>query len=532
MPDPEPASRLLVSFNNCHSFRQVDPSPPRCYHSCITVKLSKLEIRFLATLRRADVIRPGSRIAVGVSGGADSVALFRLLHKLRESLGITLLILHFDHCLRGEESTADSEFVKSLAQAHHAEYFTDRADVASFAKKNRLNLEDAARRLRYAFLERIVSEGRATNVAVAHTADDQAETVLARILRGSGPSGLASIYPTLGSVIRPLLGFRRDELRAYLRSLRQPWREDTSNTDISRQRAQIRLQLLPILERDFSRSIVERLCTLARLAREENEFWDALVEDRFIALTRQSGDSGTRSIVIPISALLTPLSLTPAISNDSAASQSTKTVTERLIRRLYKGIRGDARNLTAKHVDAIYQLATAGMSGHQLDNLPGVCVERIFDELAFSPRAVPDKGIRHSRVRSARTSYHYVVNVPAAGSAAVPVPELGTRLLLKVIDWPSMRRDTKRDDALDADLLPTTLTLRNWQPGDAYRPRGHSQKRKLKELFLSRRVPRDERTFWPVVEAGGRIVWSRGMPPAADFCVSDGTRSGILIDEG
>jgi tRNA(Ile)-lysidine synthase len=114
---------------------------------------------------------------------------------------------------------------------------------------------------------------------------------------------------------------------------------------------------------------------------------------------------------------------------------------------------------------------------------------------------------------------------------AISVPELGTRFLLKVIDWSSTERDTKREDTLDVELLKSTLTLRNWQPGDAYRPRGHRQVRKLKQLFLARRVPRGERAHWPVIECGGRIVWVRDMPPASDFCAGDRTRTGLRIEE-
>jgi len=487
-----------------------------------------LERQLLKALRRTVMILPGDRVGVGVSGGADSVALFRLLEALRKDLGITSLILHFDHCLRGEESASDAQFVKSLARDHHAEFICDRADVSAFAKKRRLNLEDAARRLRYAFFERIVAEGRVTRVAIAHTADDQAETVLARLLRGTGPSGLAGIYPTLGAVVRPLLDYRREPLREYLRALGQPWREDTTNTDISRQRAQIRSQLLPVLERDFSPAIVQRLNDLARLSREEHEFWDVLVEDRFRSLARKKSNG---AIAIAPADLLSPLSLQHGAAPHSGFSPSVKSLTERLVRRLYKGIRGDYRNLTAKHVEQVFQLAEQGTSGQQLD-LPGdILVQRSFDELIFSARATPGTPRCSVATNSVAPAYHYTVSVPATGTASVPVPELGTRLLLKVIDWSSVQRDTIRDDALDADLLPRTLTLRNWQPGDAYRPRGRRQRHKLKELFLSRRVPRSQRYSWPVIEAGGRIVWSRGMPPAADFCVREGTRSGILIDE-
>lgn len=488
----------------------------------------KLERQLLNSIRRTGMILPGDRVGVGVSGGADSVPLFRLLEALRKDLGITLLILHFDHCLRGEESAADAQFVKSLARDHHVEFVCDRADVSAFAKKHRLNLEDAARRLRYAFFERVVAEGRVTRVAIAHTADDQAETVLARLLRGTGPSGLAGIHPTLGAVVRPLLDYRREHLRDYLRALGQSWREDTTNSDISRQRAQIRSQLLPVLERDFSVHIVQRLNDLARLSREERQFWDALVEDRFGSLVRKKSNG---AIAITPRDLLSPLTLQHGAAPQTDTSAPVKSLTERLIRRLYKGARGDYRNLTTKHVEQVIELAEQGTSGQRLDLPGGILVERTFDELIFSARATPGTPRRSSATNSVAPAYHYTVSVPSTGTASVSVPELGTRLLLKVIDWSSRQRDTIRDDALDADLLPRTLTLRNWRPGDAYRPRGRRQRHKLKELFLSRRVPRTQRSSWPVIEADGRIVWSRGMPPAADFCVREGTRSGILIDE-
>jgi tRNA(Ile)-lysidine synthase len=488
----------------------------------------KLEQQLLKAIRRTAMILPGDRVGVGVSGGADSVALFRLLEALRKDLGITLLILHFDHCLRGEESAADAQFVKSLACQYHVEFISDCADVSAFAKKQRLNLEDAARRLRYAFFESIVAGGRITRAAIAHTADDQAETVLARLLRGTGPSGLAGIYPTLGAVVRPLLDYRREQLREYLCALGQPWREDATNSDISRQRAQIRCQLLPVLERDFSIHIVQRLNDLARLSREEREFWDSLVEDRFRSLSHNKSNG---AIAITPADLLSPLPLQQLAAIQSGSAAPAKPLTERLIRRLYKGIRGDYRDLTAKHVEGIFQLAQQGASGQQLD-LPGdILVQRSFDELIFSARANPGTPRRTVATNSAAPAYHHTVSVPATGTASVSVPELGTRLLLKVIDWSSRQRDTIPDDALDADLLPRTFTLRNWQPGDAYRPRGRRQRHKLKELFLSRRIPRSQRFSWPVIEADGRIVWSRDMPPAADFCVREGTRVGILILE-
>ena len=161
------------------------------------------------------------------------------------------------------------------------EFVIAREDVGAEAARQGWNLEDAARRLRYGFFDRVINEGKATHIAVAHTADDQAETLLAHLMRGTGPTGLAGIYPVAGAIVRPLLGTRRESLREYLRANGQTWREDSTNRDVRRTRARIREQLLPVIERDFSAAIVGHLGELARLAREEGNFWDALVEDRF-----------------------------------------------------------------------------------------------------------------------------------------------------------------------------------------------------------------------------------------------------------
>lgn len=485
-----------------------------------------LEQSVLESIRDSRMLASGDRVGVAVSGGADSVALLRILENLRVELGFTLLVVHFDHCLRGGESKADAGFVADLARSSSLEFVLGSEDVAAAARLNGWNLEDAARRLRYAYFQRVVDDGRATRIAVAHTADDQAETVLAHLLRGTGLPGLAGIYPMVGPVVRPLLGTRRQDLRAYLHGQNQSWREDTTNTDQRRQRARIREQLLPLLERDFSPAIVGHLAELARFAREEEVFWRALVEDRFLARVKKTDAAFT----IQIPDLLSPLGAL-AVQNQSDSSSS-RSLTERLIRRIYEELRGDRRELSARHVEQVIRLAGQGSSGRGIELPRGIIVDRIFNDLVFS-------GGRSSRAPNSAAettppsnTYQYSVSLPAHGAATVSIPELGTCIRLKVIDWPSAASDTKRDGrALDADLLRTPLILRNWRPGDAYRPRGHRQARKLKQMFLAGRVPSRDRAHWPVLESDGRVIWARGMPPAEDFCARESTRMGLVIEE-
>lgn len=488
----------------------------------------------LETIRRSRLLAPGDRVGLAVSGGADSVALLHILGDLREDLGITLLVVHFDHQLRGAESDADTSFVAELARRRGLEFIVAREDVAAAAALHGWNLEDAARRLRYGFFQRVVERGLATRIAVGHTADDQAETVLAHLFRGTGLTGLAGIYPRVGAIVRPLLETRGEDLRTFLRARAESWREDSTNHDFRRMRARIREQLLPVLERDFSPAIVSHLSELSRFAREEESFWAALVEDRFASLCRQAGDA--RSIAIED--LLLPLGLMgrererASFSEPRVAANPCRSLTERLIRRLYESVRGDHRDLAACHVEQIIHLATESSSGKRLELPGGIVAERAFDEIIFAHQNQSSGRAFSKETNQRQDAYQYVVRLPEQGATTVSIPELGTSIRLKVIDCSSVPRDTKRDGkVLDAALLRTPLILRNWRPGDAYRPHGRRQPRKLKQMFLAGRVPNSERASWPVLESDGRVIWARGMPLAEDFCARDGTRRGVVIEE-
>jgi tRNA(Ile)-lysidine synthase len=501
----------------------------------------KLATAVLQAIERArpPLLSPGDRVGLAVSGGADSVAMLHLLGELRERLGLTLLVLHVDHALR-PDAAGDARFVKQLAESRGLAFFGQRIDVAAAAAKKKWNLEDAGRRLRYEFFARIVRENRADKIAVAHTMDDQAETVLARLIRGTGPAGLAGIHPLADRIVRPLLGFRRAALREYLGARGQSWREDSTNLDTTRQRAKIRHELLPPLERDFSAAIVPHLSELARLSHEEDAFWSALVEDRFAQLVEHRRDRS----VISVDALLRPL----ALRAEGAANQPSRensanplrTLTERLLRRLYQEARRASGELSAVHVEQLIHLADQSQSGRRIELPGGVIAERNFGEIAFYA------GGHRARVREAhgarRTgaqetspnarAYQYVVILRRDETANVAVPELGTCFRLKVIDWSSAERETiNRDSFLDLDRLPQPLFLRSWRSGDSYRPRGRRNRRKLKDMFVASRIAVGDRALWPVLESRGQVVWARGMAPAQEVCAGKETRTGVLIEE-
>ena len=246
-------------------------------------KHSKLAQTLLAHIRAEGLLRAGERVGVAVSGGADSVALLRLLLELRQELGVVLAVVHFDHKTRGKESQDDAEFVAELAKKHGLELFAGSGETPAYAGQNKLTLEEAGRYQRLSFFASLMETGAPLDtIATAHTLDDQAETLLMRLIRGSGMRGLAGILERLGTgapelgeglLIRPLLGVRRAALREYLKSLKQEWREDKSNLDRKHLRNRVRHELLPMLERNFNPAVAELLAQTAEIARAEEQYW-------------------------------------------------------------------------------------------------------------------------------------------------------------------------------------------------------------------------------------------------------------------
>ena len=228
-------------------------------------------------LNRA-LLRPGMRLAVAVSGGADSVALLRTLVKAAPEIGFVLSVAHVHHGIRTADADADAEFVADLAAKFGLAFHRENVDAPEAAQKNHETLEEAARNLRYAWFGKLLASDVADGVATAHTLDDQAETVLYKFLRGAWTEGLSGIHPVLahprGAILRPFLGVRRASIEAWLTIIGQPWREDATNADTSHTRNRLRHELLPALAA-YNPRIYEQLANFAILARDEDAFWQA-----------------------------------------------------------------------------------------------------------------------------------------------------------------------------------------------------------------------------------------------------------------
>jgi tRNA(Ile)-lysidine synthase len=412
---------------------------------------------------------PGCRVGLAVSGGADSVCLLKVLLEFAPRWDLRLLVLHLDHGLRGEESRADAEFVRRMAAESGLPCDVRAEDVAARGG----NLEQAAREARREFYLELLRAGRVDRVATGHTMDDQAETVLFRFLRGSGTAGLAGMRAlTPEGIARPLLELRRAEIRDWLSGRGIAWREDSSNGERRFARNRIRLDLLPALERDWNPSLAAALVQLARLARDEEDYWAQEIERLASEHLRVDGPA----VLLNARRLVR---LPPAVAR-------------RLVRRAIEKAKGDLSGMEFHHVERVLDLARKG-AGHGRLLLPGVDVWRSFD----------------------------FVRVSSGDTEAPTMPQ---------VVW-NEADDRGQGDCLDADLLIGDLEVRTWRPGDAMMLAGHRKETKIKDLFQRHRVPCWERAAWPILTCGGLVAWTRRFGADARFLAGGTSRKLIAVRE-
>ncbi|MBI4481790.1 MAG: tRNA lysidine(34) synthetase TilS [Acidobacteria bacterium] len=428
------------------------------------------------------MIRAGDTVLVGVSGGPDSVALLHSLAELRRPLRFQLGLVHLNHRLRGRQSEGDEAFVRALARKLGFNCIVQAVDVRAVASASRSNLEEAARKARLDFFRRAMEQSGAGKVALGHTRNDQAETLLMQLLRGAGLEGLVGMPPVKdGWLLRPLLEVSRQEVLDYLKSRRADFRVDASNLDLSYTRNRIRGRLIPFLEREFQASVVENLARTALVLQADLEFIQGQVETLFSRLFQQEEKGGALSVA--------ELVVLPA------------GLQRRLVRLAIQQVKGDLRGLELEHVEAVRRLLEPSRSGRRI-RLPGrISVAREFDQLRV------ERGVE----TGVAPAFRYPLNLPGA----VFVPEAGGW----VRAGPSVRPVRRSGLSVRISLakIPPGLTVRSRLPGDRYRPQGRRTYRKLKDLFIEARVPLARRNRVPLVVADGEIIWVPGFPPAAGF---------------
>jgi tRNA(Ile)-lysidine synthase len=450
------------------------------------------------TISRYSMLDPGDRVVVAVSGGPDSICLLSVLLALAQDLNLTLHVAHLDHMFRGRESAEEALFVADQAKTLGLPHTIEKFDVPAFCRERGLAAQAGAREVRYAFLSRVAAEVKATRIATGHTASDQAETLLLRLIRGAGLTGLSGIPPRRDNIVRPLIAITREEILEYLQTNGIKYVSDPSNTKPVYTRNRVRKDLLPVF-RQFNPRIVETLATAADLLREEDETAERQLAGIAAGIMEQRGDA--------------------VVLKREEFNRLPTAYRRRLIRKAVGRAGQDPARLSSVQIDDAVLFISTAQTGRAL-HLLGLQVAREYDELIVRPEA----GAK-----------------PYARDLAVPgitaIPELG-------LEVETMIRNRQTGDytdlpvqenyfwqaEFDYDKISPEIRVRNRLPGDWFCPAGMAGKsKKLQDFFVDIKLPRLERDNVLLVAAGEDILWVTGFRLDERFRTGDDTKKILVI---
>ena len=447
--------------------------------------------------RENHMFSSGDRVLVAVSGGPDSVALLHLLARITTELGLNLAVAHFDHGLRGRESTGDARFVAELAAGLSLPFHPGRGEVRDLARRGKISLQMAGRRLRLDFLRATCRAQSYNRLALGHTADDQVELFWLRLLRGASPEGLKGMWPaTPEGLVRPLLSVGKEVLLAWLARENLPYRTDTSNLSRAYLRNRVRLDLLPELTRLYNPRLKQAIWRTQALLQEEERFLSREAARAWADVAREPAGE-VISLDLPRLSALAP-------------------VLQKRVLRAAAGKIAAHLALTAAQVTALLDLARGSRSGGLVALGQDLRVARAGSELHFF-RPLPEPS-------GAATTL-------SAGADQGDSPE-GWR-------WRLSRRPVNPEENLrlaphralfDLDRVAFPLEVRHFRPGDRFWPQGAPGVKKLQDFLVDRKVPRWLRPHLPLVAGGREIYWVAGLRVADPVKITPDTRNVLQLE--
>ncbi len=432
----------------------------------------KIIDKAVKTIKKHSMINKGDTILIGLSGGPDSVCLTAILDKLRHNFNISLHALYVNHEIRPEESKKEESFCNALCKKLDVTFHTRSVDVKGFASKNRRNIQETARELRYEIMEEIADDINASRIAVGHNADDQAETIIMRLVRGSGRRGLSGILPARGMIIRPLIEIERSMIEQFLKDeLGQDFLLDSSNLNEDYLRNWIRLNVMHEIKK-HNPSIVRDLSRTADILREEDNYLEIIVTKTLMRLISRKSDSSIELFLSPMETL-------------------EKSLLRRVLRRAIDATSG-LRGISYVHVEDIIELITNGKSGDRIIMPKGLRAIRNYATLQLT-LDVPGSFTEH------------ILSVPGE----IIIQEQGMIIEAEIINE-EIESDGRSTALFDLQALSLPLNIRPRQKGDFFYPRGLGKKKKLQDFFVDEKVPRDLRNAVPIVLSGNDIIWIAG----------------------
>jgi tRNA(Ile)-lysidine synthase len=452
-----------------------------------------LDEKFLETVREYEMLKPMEKVLVGVSGGADSIALLQLLNDYKRQFSVSLHVVHINHKLRGAEADSDERYVAQLAKLFSLPITIERVDVRDFAEKNKMGIEEAGRQIRYDYYEKLARDTGAQKIALGHNADDNIETFIMRLLRGAGTAGLIGVPPVRGKIIRPLILIWRQDIERYCALKKLVPRVDHTNYETIYLRNRIRLKLIPQLK-VFNNNIKEILTNTILLVTNDHLYLLSKAEEAFDSVCTKNASDG---VVIKTRKFL----------------ELEDSIKGHVIRQAILALKGDLREVAYVHIHDILKMAqeTEVKEVH----LPGMVKVVITKETLTFTRGPQEKPSGIVGEFNLHVPGQVVLEAAKVKIIAKPI---------NIINNIDVKAATARKVYLNFDRLGKVLSVRGRRSGDKFHPLGVSGTKKLQDFFVDEKIPQEERDRVPVVVSEGKIVWVAGLRIDDEFKVAPTTR--------
>lgn len=458
--------------------------------------------KVVETITRHRLIENGDKIVAGISGGPDSVCLLHLLHTLSEKINIKVYAIHINHKLRGSESDADEAFTFEICNKLGIYLRCLAFDIDEISRMERISLEEAGRETRYREFERFADETGAVKIAVAHNKNDQAETVLMNLLRGTGLQGLAGMDYMRGRIIRPLLDISRHEIESYCEDNSLGYRIDSSNLERDYTRNRIRLELIPEINKSFGTDLTESIHRMSLLLRNDNSFMEAEAVKAYDS-SLEKCENGCVSLKLNELKLLHP-----ALSG-------------RVLRIAISRIKGDLKGIESKHIEDIAELLNKNRTGSVIQ-LP----KRIRAGISYSSLKI------YTEKTTTKIIFNYELNIP--GYTLIDEIRASVDASIESISLNDDKYKRISYNSLvqffDYDRLKKGMNIRNRQDGDIFTPYRSNGSKKLKEYFIDNKIPRGKRDEIPLITTYNEVIWIIGYKISDKFKVTENTKRVLKLN--
>lgn len=448
----------------------------------------KMEDRIYKTLIENKLISEGDTVIVGASGGPDSQFMIHILNKLRKDMGFDMVLTHLNH-LHRDEADKDEDLVRKTAEKLGLEFFSRSRSMDDLAKELKISPEDAGRRLRYEFFNDLAKKYPTSKIAVAHNKDDQAETVLMRIVRGTGLDGLRAMDYKTGNIIRPILGIKKSQILEYLDENNIPYAIDHTNFENDYTRNKVRLDIIPILE-EINPNVIDSVFKLSELARDDLEILDTIVDDKFKEMARVSQSE---------------------IAFDKEKFNKTDpSLLRRILRKAVENLKGQIKDLSKENLDDFLKIRDLDTGKVLIKD--DLSLRKSYDSYILEKITNEEKNQSEKNLGDQETIFYN-----------------GFYIKTSIINSDKYEKD-KNLGYFDYDLLDFPLKVRTRRPGDRFVPLGHKSEKKLKDFLSDQKIDRKRRDELPLILSKDKIIWLAPLRMSDEFKVTGATKKILKIE--